>query len=101
MKIMTTVTIKFFATFRELTGKREEKMQIDQERTTIAYILDKLSDEYGKNFKDYVFEPSKRKSLKSQISIMVNGTSIRNLERLKTNVNDGDTVAILPPISGG
>jgi MoaD family protein len=98
---MTMVTIKFFATFRELTGKREENMEIGQKGTTIVDILDRLSSEYGKKFKDFVFEPSKRKSLKSQISIMINGQSIVNLEKLRTKIKDGDTIAILPPISGG
>jgi MoaD family protein len=98
---MKTVTIKFFATFREITGKREEKMEIDQKETTILDILDRLSNEYGKSFKDFVFESSKRKSLRSQISVMVDGQSIMNLEKLRTRIKDGDTIAILPPISGG
>jgi MoaD family protein len=98
---MATVTIKFFATFRELTGKREERMDLNQKETTVLDVLNQLSDEYGKNFKDYVFDASKRKSLKSQISVLVNGESIRNLEKLRTRIKDGDTIAILPPISGG
>jgi MoaD family protein len=98
---MSTVTIKYFANFRELTGKREQKMEIEKKETTIMDVLKQLSDEYGSAFKDYIFDPSKPRSLKPQISVMINGLSIRNLEKLKTKVKDGDTIAILPPVSGG
>ena len=101
MNAMTMVTIKFFAALREITGKREQKMDLRDKETTIVEVLNKLSEEYGKDFKEYVFEPSKRKSLRQQISIMINGQSIRNLENLRTRIKDGDTIAILPPISGG
>jgi MoaD family protein len=98
---MTTVTIKFFATFREITGKREQEMKLEGNETTIVDVLSQLSDEYGKDFKEYIFEPSGRRSLRPQVSVMVNGQSIRNLEKLRTRIKDGDTIAILPPISGG
>jgi len=98
---MATITIKFFAALREITGKREEKLQLRKKEGTVLEVLDKLSDEYGRNFKEYVFDTSNDKSLRSQVSVMVNGQSIRNLENLKTRIKDGDTIAILPPISGG
>jgi len=99
--MMSTVTIKFFANFRELTGKREQKMEIEKKETTIMDVLKQLSNEYGSAFNDYIFDASKPRSLKPQISVMVNGLSIRNLEKLKTRIKDGDTIAILPPVSGG
>jgi len=95
------VTIKFFANFREITGKREQKMDLNEKETTVMDVLKQLSDEYGDAFKDYIFDPSKPRSLKPQISVMVNGLSIRNLEKLRTRIKDGDTIAILPPVSGG
>lgn len=101
MNTMTTVTIKFFATFREITGKREQNMELHEKETTILDVLNQLSDEYGRDFKEYIFEPSARKSLRPQISVIVNGQSVRNLEKLRTRIKDGDTIAILPPISGG
>jgi molybdopterin synthase sulfur carrier subunit len=101
VNVLTTVTIKFFAALREITGKREQKMDLRDKETTIVEVLYELSEEYGKDFRKYVFEPSKRKSLRQQISVMINGQSIRNLENLRTRIKDGDTIAILPPVSGG
>jgi MoaD family protein len=98
---MTMVTIKFFAALREITGKREQKMDLRNKKPTIVGVLNQLSEEYGKDFKDYIFEHSKRRSLRQEISVMVNGQSVRNLENLGTRIKDGDTIAILPPISGG
>nr|MDO8132903.1 ubiquitin-like small modifier protein 1 [Candidatus Njordarchaeum guaymaensis] len=98
---MAVITVKFFAALREITGKREVRLQLGKKEETVLEVLDKLSNEYGKNFKEYVFDTQNHRSLRSQVSIMVNGQSIRNFEDLKTLIKDGDTIAILPPISGG
>jgi MoaD family protein len=98
---MPVITIKFFAAIREITGKKEVSLQLGESEETVRDVLDKLSKEYGKEFKQYVFSAEGHKSLRPQVSVMVNGQSIRNLENLKTRIRDGDTIAILPPISGG
>jgi molybdopterin synthase sulfur carrier subunit len=97
---MLVLTIKFFAALRDITGKREQSIELGRAEATIGEVLDELSREYGKNFKEYVYE-AKSKAIRSQISIMVNGQSLRNPESLSARVKDGDIIAILPPISGG
>ena len=98
---MTTITVKFFAALREISGKKEVKLRLKKEEGTVQGVLDELSNRYGENFKEYVFDPRNPGSLRSQISIMVNGQSIRDLEDLKTRIKDGDVIAMLPPVSGG
>jgi molybdopterin synthase sulfur carrier subunit len=99
--LMAAITVKFFAALRDITGKREVKLQLRKNEETMLEILDKLSNKYGKNFKEFVFDSENHRSLRSQVSVMVNGQNIRNLEKLRTRIKDGDTIAILPPISGG
>jgi MoaD family protein len=94
------LTIKFFAALRDITGKREQSIELGRGEATVEEVLDELSKQYGKNFKEYVYE-AKSKAIRSQISIMVNGQSLRNPESLAARVKNGDTIAILPPISGG
>jgi MoaD family protein len=98
---MVAITVKFFAALRDITGQKEVKLQLRKNEGTVLVVLEKLSKEYGKNFREYVFDTENHRSLRSQVSVMLNGQSIRNLENLKTRIRDGDTIAILPPISGG
>jgi MoaD family protein len=95
-----SLIIKFFGALRDLAGRREQRMKLGRSGATIEEILDKLAAQYGKDFEGYLFE-SKSRIIRSQISIMVNGQSLRNPESLKARVNNGDTIAVLPPISGG
>lgn len=74
----TKITIKFFAALRDITGKREEKMELEKTKTTLRDVLRRLSTQYGKDFSGYVFEEPGQDSIKQQISLMVNGQSLRN-----------------------
>ncbi len=89
------VTVKFFTTLREITQKREEKIELPS-AATMEKLLKILSEKYGRQFEDYVF-----KDMHSQLQFLVNGKSITTLEGFKTKLTDGDKVAIVPPVGGG
>jgi MoaD family protein len=95
-----TLTIKFFGALRDMAGRREEKLELGSRGLTIGEVLDRLAVRHGKKFKSYVFEEGS-KTIRPQISIMVNGQSLKNPESLAARVKNGDTIAVLPPISGG
>jgi molybdopterin synthase sulfur carrier subunit len=82
------VKVKFFATLRNITGKREEFV----EGKTVGDILQKLYDKYGEDFK---------KELKKRSMILVNEKNIEHMEGLKTMVNENDEISIFPPAGGG
>ncbi|ATZ60596.1 MAG: MoaD/ThiS family protein [Methanosarcinales archaeon Met12] len=105
------VKVKFFATFREATNEKE----VEMEAHDIAELLRKLVDKYGKKFEKLIFEDvevSRRLQLRQisdlahvelhdYVKILVNGKSIELLDKLKTRLDDNDTVAIFPPVGGG
>ncbi|ADD09347.1 ubiquitin-like small modifier protein 1 [Candidatus Aciduliprofundum boonei] len=80
--------VKFFATLREITGKREEIIEGDN----VGDVLKVLYEEYGEEFE---------KELKERSMILVNGKNIEHLEGLKTKVSEEDTISIFPPAGGG
>lgn len=77
------VTVKYFAFFKELTGKSQESIEIEKGRTTkdlLEIILNKYRLKYN-----------------AKIVIALNQEYIKTDVRL----NDGDEVAIMMPSSGG
>jgi MoaD family protein len=89
------VTVKFFTTLREITGTKEEQLEFSK-APTVEALLRQLSKKYGKDFDDYVY--NELGSVHGHLHFLVNGKSIT---ALNTRLNDGDTVAILPPVGGG
>lgn len=92
------VVVKFFATFRDITG--DSKIEVNGV-STVNELVNKLAERYGKKFLDAVFEDQKRQKLRETVNILVNGRSIVLMDGLNTKLNDSDSVAIFPPISGG
>lgn len=56
-----------------------------------------LAKEYG-GLGELIFD---NEELFSFINVMVNGINIKNKDGLDTVLNDGDVIAVFPPISGG
>lgn len=93
---MPKVTVKFFATVREVTGVRSIEIDAD----TIRDVLDELKKRYGKQFHDTVIDPETGE-LRRFYSFMVNGKRVELLNGYDTRLNEGDSVALFPPIGGG
>jgi MoaD family protein len=94
------VSVKFFTALREITGKKEETLTFKDSKTvTIDAILRKLIQRYGKSFREYVFD-GKTGEVKSFLQFLVNGRSMTETE-LGTKLEDGDVLAIIPPVGGG
>ena len=91
-----TVTVKFFATLREITGTKS----VEIDAADIKHLLEELTRMFGKRFSDAVIEPQSG-GLKRFYSCMVNGKRIELLNGYQTKLNDGDAVALFPPVGGG
>ena len=95
------VSVRFFTSLREITGKKEEKLEFPtNEKVTVDKVLKTLSQQYGKRFVDYVYD-SKTHEAKGFLQFLVNGTSASTMNGLQTELKDGDVLAILPPVGGG
>lgn len=95
------VSVRFFTSLREITGKKEETLRFrDDEAVTINTVLRRLTKIYGKSFVEYVYV-SKTGEVKGFLQFLVNGRSTSTLEELNTRLSDGDVLAIIPPVGGG
>jgi molybdopterin converting factor small subunit len=59
-----------------------------------------MTGEYGDDFKRTLIHTSTGK-VSSSVVIALNGVDIEALKGVKTNLKDGDIVAIFPPVAGG
>ena len=92
------VKVRFFTSLREIVGKKEE--QIEFSRTvTVEELLRQLSQKYGKRFRDYVYD--EKGEVRSHLHFLINGQSTTTLQGFKTQLKEGDQIAILPPVGGG
>ncbi len=93
---LAQVTVKFFASVREAVGVKA----MEVEANTVDDLLRELQRRFGPAFTETVIDAETGR-LKRFYSCMVNGKRIELLEGYRTALQDGDTVAIFPPVGGG
>jgi molybdopterin synthase sulfur carrier subunit len=95
------VSVRFFTTLREVTGKKEETLEFSRRETvTVDSALERLVELHGKSFAEYVYD-HKTGEVRGFLQFLVNGRSISLFEGLNTKLSNGDVLAIIPPVGGG
>jgi adenylyltransferase/sulfurtransferase len=80
---------------RAYTSKQDS---VDLKASTVGEALTALTAQFGDLRKHLYNEDGK---LRSFVNVYVNDEDIRYLQKDKTQLNDGDTVSIVPSIAGG
>jgi molybdopterin synthase sulfur carrier subunit len=91
------VTVKFFTTLRDITGKKDPIEVELEDGAAIAQLLDKLCLDSA--IKKALLDENQ--VLKSDITILRNGREIRFLEGAATELSPGDEISIFPLVAGG
>jgi sulfur-carrier protein len=91
-----TITVKSFATLREVMDA-EIRMEF-ADAATIRSLLAELTGRYG-GLSDLLF--SAPYTLRDFVNILKNGRNIYFLSGLDTPLEDGDVIALFPPVAGG
>lgn len=92
------LNVKFYSLFRINLKTPGTEYELDSE-ITIAKLIKKLDQEYDGYFSQKLLE--KDRSISPGAIILVNGHNILHLEKLKTKINNQDTVTLFPPSAGG
>ena len=91
-----TLTVKSFATFREVM---DAQLQMNFPKgATIRTLLVELTGRY-EGLGELLFAAPE--TLRDFVNILRNGRNIQFLAGLDTPLDDGDVIALFPPIAGG
>ncbi|MGE5644541.1 MAG: MoaD/ThiS family protein [Acidobacteriota bacterium] len=80
---------------RQFAGGKDS---VDLSGTTVGELLGKLTSEHGELRKHLYTGEGK---LRSFVNVYLNDEDIRHLEKEATQVNESDTITIVPSIAGG
>lgn len=90
------VELKFFATFREAVGSKLLDREFE-DGATVGDVLRALERDYD-GLEGQLLAGG---GLRPQINVLQNGREVLHMEGVDTVVDDGDTIAVFPPVAGG
>ncbi len=91
------VRVKGYLTFHASLGERLVEVS---EGTTLLTLVDRIALEAGQTVASQLMD--EQGMLRKQVAVLVNGHHYTDLpDGLETRLDDGDDVAIFPPMMGG
>ncbi len=94
------ITIKSFLTLRH-EMKNQAEFEMDVDGITIGDLLDLLCRRFGEGLKQQIFDP-KTNEINQLLRVLVNGRHYTTLpDKLETQLQDNDEIALFPPVVGG
>jgi MoaD family protein len=93
--------LKFFATFREAVGSKTTTPEYPDadypDGLTVRDVLEDLEASYDGLAGELIEDDD----LRPQINVLKNGREVLHIDGLDTPMDDGDTLAVFPPVAGG
>ena len=89
------VKFKLFANFREAAKKKE--VEIAFSGKTVGEAIGALVATYP-TLGPMIYQDGR---LKLYVNVLLNGQTVKNEQAAATAANDGDEIALFPPVSGG
>lgn len=96
---LMTVKVRTILDLKKIMGSGEVTLLIPP-ATTLKKLLGIMVEKWGQQLANRICEPDATRPL-PYIRLMINGRDIAFLNRLETELKEGDEVLILPPVSGG
>ncbi|WP_297419142.1 ubiquitin-like small modifier protein 1 [Thermococcus sp.] len=91
--------VRFYATFREIIGRKEVEVTGVK---TVGELLDYLAEHYTPEIKKQLLEtPRVGPDKPIDGMILVNGHNVLHIKGLETKLSEDDDVRIFPPAGGG
>jgi sulfur-carrier protein len=93
------IKIHYLGLVKTYTGKSQDEIEL-KEGTPLSELLNKLAAEFGKQFSQDIYEPNTM-DVKPTFNVTVNGVFIGQLNGVDTKLKEGDTVILMPLVTGG
>ena len=93
-----SITLKYFATIRDITGKKEESLPLEKGHSAKDLLI-RLVETYGEKLSQSLF--NEKREPRENLTFLINGQAIKGEDLDERKLKDGDIFVILPPISGG
>ena len=95
------VEVELLGQLRSLAGKQKATVRLNsQVEPTISTVIRLLSDQFGPEFEVNVADLKGEKP-RLKTLVLKNNVEVGSLEKLKTKVEDGDRLVIIPITHGG
>lgn len=91
------VDLRFFATFREAVGQKTITRAFDDD-VTVGELLAALEAEFDGLEGELLDDAGE---IRPQLSVLKNGREVLHMAGPATELEDGDTVSVFPPVAGG
>jgi len=88
--------VRFFATFRDITRRKEEEVPAPDD---VWELLNQLCERYG-GFREKLISAD-GKEIHAETIILVNGRNICHLSGRGTRLTEYDVVSLFPVVAGG
>ena len=93
------VKVHYLGLVKTYVKKTQEEVELP-EGSLLKDLLNKLASKFGSPFSQEVYEQTK-KEVKATFMILINGILMGQLEGIDTKLRDGDSVMIMPLMTGG
>jgi MoaD family protein len=93
------VKVHYISLVKSYTNKSQDEITLNDD-ATVAQLLDRIAEIYGKQFTSEVYDPDK-KEMKQTFVAMVNGVLMDQLKGVNTPLKDGDSIILMSLMTGG
>ena len=92
------VEVLYFAEIKDITGKEKERFELSGNQ--LKDLIDLLLTKYKLPLRNLLWDEDTQ-NISNLISIIINNQALLQENPLLAQINDGDVIAFLMPVSGG